>query len=1041
MKNADILLVHQGNQRLHRILATLPYTIHQAKNPENLPKDTQYSLVLFDAMPAEAMIHTCVGQYPDAIHVVYIEDKFTETQPLFYETLDEIIVPPVTPQALDLKLQWLLSRRQQRQRIKRYQRNLSWMKDILQLNNQTSSIQQVFGAVCERFGLRQILILPQNHQEASYLFSCDTVEIEEMTTYAQPYDPFAQVIETGKNALYNEITSHPYYAPLPYVENPSSVIIIKLPEDTGLATLALYGKNSQALTQEDLSVFEIFASSVDFTQLRRVRARPLRDERELLSIWQQFISMSNDRDIAQHLRKMFEGHPKIDSALVWLDVQQDAPYIIAPDDQTKNLFAELMAGDAFDTIFDHFHDSLKPLLIWQDSASTTRLTKRLFEQMNADRLHIFPIVDSTRMVGIVVGGLRTGRSPDERDIEALENLIFTAAQTLERKTFATLMYEESNRLEAILKSIAEGTFFVDEDDRVVFCNPQVTELTGISRTQIMDQPSQVLLEQLAQRSDSPESVLPQLREAVQGLAATGDYYPIVKIQSTENHLDVSVELTAIDVVDGQPVTWAGFIREGTSQVTPNNITSTLLQVVAEQASSPQTEINDVIQKMLESRTRLTPKTIEHYLRKLADRVDRLRLTWDSFFELYRIDRGRIGLDKEELPLERLIEYACDTSQLRRTEWQYHVNMTGPVPTVEADVLLMSQALANLILAAIAGAKPTTVTQIGLSSYDNQAQIVISNDLYTASQQGLRDEIQITDRPEDVNSYLSFHFGAEMIRKHGGSLHTEAHRGRGTMITIMMPLVNVEDTIVEPEYVSDGIPPAAPAQPSRGQQTIIVHEGTSALTQRVLDMLTTTRYEVLVSQNIDELLQDINTIRIDLILIDQQHPTEEGLAVAQAVRQKTSVPIIMLSDSASSDEKTQAYQNDIDEYFDQNAGDGEVLARIDTLFNRASMTDRVSEPIRIGGLYINLARREVLLDSKPLDLTRIEYDLLRYLAINANQVLEHEQLLTKVWGPEYRDEKHYLWVNISRLRKKLEPKKESPRYIYNRPGIGYMLKRP
>ena len=99
----------------------------------------------------------------------------------------------------------------------------------------------------------------------------------------------------------------------------------------------------------------------------------------------------------------------------------------------------------------------------------------------------------------------------------------------------------------------------------------------------------------------------------------------------------------------------------------------------------------------------------------------------------------------------------------------------------------------------------------------------------------------------------------------------------------------------------------------------------------------------------------------------------------------------------------------------------------------------TEPLDLGDLYIDFARREVFLLNKPIELTRIEYDLLHTLAVNQGQVLTHKQLLEKVWGPEYQAETQYLWVNVSRLRKKLEPTVDSPRYIHTQPGVGYVFR--
>src|SRR5262249_31179196 len=134
------------------------------------------------------------------------------------------------------------------------------------------------------------------------------------------------------------------------------------------------------------------------------------------------------------------------------------------------------------------------------------------------------------------------------------------------------------------------------------------------------------------------------------------------------------------------------------------------------------------------------------------------------------------------------------------------------------------------------------------------------------------------------------------------------------------------------------------------------------------------------------------------------------------------------------ERVAALKAGVDDYIIEPISREELLAKVSVLFKRQHLADRTEQPLDLGDLRIDFARRAVWVGHKPITLTRIEYDLLRTLAVNMGQVLTHQQLLEKVWGPEYRSETQYLWVNISRLRKKLEP----TNHIYNQQGIGYIF---
>jgi DNA-binding response OmpR family regulator len=98
-------------------------------------------------------------------------------------------------------------------------------------------------------------------------------------------------------------------------------------------------------------------------------------------------------------------------------------------------------------------------------------------------------------------------------------------------------------------------------------------------------------------------------------------------------------------------------------------------------------------------------------------------------------------------------------------------------------------------------------------------------------------------------------------------------------------------------------------------------------------------------------------------------------------------------------------------------------------------------ITVGNLVIDLEKRTVTMDERPVALTPIEYDLLRVLAQNEGKLLTHPALLREVWGPAFQEESNYLHVHISHLRRKIEPDPARPRFLLNQPGVGYRLVDP
>jgi two-component system KDP operon response regulator KdpE len=229
-----------------------------------------------------------------------------------------------------------------------------------------------------------------------------------------------------------------------------------------------------------------------------------------------------------------------------------------------------------------------------------------------------------------------------------------------------------------------------------------------------------------------------------------------------------------------------------------------------------------------------------------------------------------------------------------------------------------------------------------------------------------------------------------------------------------------------------------SSPRLGLNTIMIVQGQSTLGRTLFQKLTEQKYDVLEYREYEESLEDLKSVRIDLVIIDTTVADIGGLDLTKRIRQRSEVPIILIADKASTEDRVQGFSNGADEYITKPISDDELMARIQAIFKRQHIADRVSEPLVIGDLYVDFARRQVFIANKPVDLTRIEYDLLYHLVVNKGQVLTHKQLLEKVWGPDYANENHYLWVNISRLRKKLEKGAPGLQCIHTQQGIGYFF---
>jgi two-component system KDP operon response regulator KdpE len=181
----------------------------------------------------------------------------------------------------------------------------------------------------------------------------------------------------------------------------------------------------------------------------------------------------------------------------------------------------------------------------------------------------------------------------------------------------------------------------------------------------------------------------------------------------------------------------------------------------------------------------------------------------------------------------------------------------------------------------------------------------------------------------------------------------------------------------------------------------------------------------------------------LVILDLMLPRMDGYEVCRRIREMSLVPVVMLTARGEQVDKLRGFEMGADDYLTKPFAPAELLARVRAVLRRSQQGASPSAPavVRCGDIAIDLVRRRVTVRDEPVRLTRTEFQLLQQLALNAGKVLSHTELLTKVWGPEYRDDRDYLWAYVRHLRRKLEPDPERPVHIRSEPGFGYVLDCP
>ncbi|MBO4626907.1 MAG: response regulator transcription factor [Lachnospiraceae bacterium] len=189
---------------------------------------------------------------------------------------------------------------------------------------------------------------------------------------------------------------------------------------------------------------------------------------------------------------------------------------------------------------------------------------------------------------------------------------------------------------------------------------------------------------------------------------------------------------------------------------------------------------------------------------------------------------------------------------------------------------------------------------------------------------------------------------------------------------------------------------------------------------------------------EEAVEKVNSGSYDLILLDVMLPKLSGYEVCRKIREKSQVPIIMLTAKGDDSDKILGLEYGADDYITKPFNILEVKARMKAIFRRSDMTGEPvsSKEIRFKGLRLLPESRQVFVDGNEIRLTVKEYDVLELLLTHPNKIYSRENLMNIVWGYDYLKDARTVDVHVRRLREKIEPDASEPVFVHTKWGVGY-----
>jgi two-component system KDP operon response regulator KdpE len=225
------------------------------------------------------------------------------------------------------------------------------------------------------------------------------------------------------------------------------------------------------------------------------------------------------------------------------------------------------------------------------------------------------------------------------------------------------------------------------------------------------------------------------------------------------------------------------------------------------------------------------------------------------------------------------------------------------------------------------------------------------------------------------------------------------------------------------------------------KTILVVDDEPQVVQLIKMNLELEGFHVITATNGYEAMEKAIKDMPDLVILDIMMPGIDGFEALKKIREVSSTPVIFLTVKGTELDRVRGLDLGADDYITKPFSPRELVSRIKAVLRRTEVKVPITKSqIKVDDeLTIDFEQHKVIVRGQEIKLRPTEYRLLYQLVSNAGQVLPHETLLSRVWGPEYRDEEHYVRLYITYLRQKIEKDTKNPKYILSERGFGYKFK--
>jgi DNA-binding response OmpR family regulator/signal transduction histidine kinase len=609
-------------------------------------------------------------------------------------------------------------------------------------------------------------------------------------------------------------------------------------------------------------------------------------------------------------------------------------------------------------------------------------------------------------------------------------------------------------LAGVASNMRSGFILLNSAEQVAYLNPSAERLLGVAGGELLEQPIFDVRKQLVSLAANPESAQAELdrvwlhpeKESSTDLALADAAVRWLRVQSFLVRDDPGHVL-------GRGVLLDDITLERSSMQSR----SETLARAAHELKTPLAIIKGCATTLLGSSLNWEPTMLHEMLQMVDTQADRLHDILNTLLDVWRLDAGVQNLRLSEVHISKLLEQLVERWRKHAPHHQFVCIIPAVDIVVQCDALRIEQALNHLLNNAVTYSPTGSSSKIQLEMNDGEVRLSITDQGVGIAHEHLE---RIFDRfyrisPSDERSSGSG-LGLAVVRAtveaHGGKIWADSPGvGHGTTFYCTLPLApspQVEPSQQKPWITASASSPSGPlAAPRTGhlKQTmrskVVVVENDARIARYLRAHLEDQQYRVQTVTHGIQFLRQIDLEEPDMIFLATRLADMSGRELLQRLREFSRTPVMMLCDECDEDERVQLLDLGADDVVVKPFSMKELLARVRVLLRRSLIQGEqpgVEAIFRTGELTIDYAQHQVYMQGQPVQLSRTEYKLLYTLAQNVGRVMTHELLLERVWGAEYNREVDFIWVYISRLRRKIEADPRHPRYILTVPDVGYKL---